>query len=158
MPDLATIPNQPGQERRRSGAHWHMPPAIERASASREPKKSQQPVAAKPAPVEVATIASLPPGTVFRLVTDLEGMKEAFRDRIEDLNVALTEVDFASGMTRGNMQKLLSESDAKWAREFGWKTLGKALDGTGMVLAFIIDDERFASTKAQMVKRKLKRA
>jgi hypothetical protein len=102
------------------------------------------------------TIASLPPGTIFRLVRDYEGVKEAFADRVEDLGVALTEIDAAVHLTRGHMQKLLSNSNAKWARQFGFVSLGKALEGTGMMLAFIIDDERFASVKAQMMKRKLK--
>jgi hypothetical protein len=111
----------------------------------------------KPAPVEVVTLATLPPGTIFRIVDDYESLKEAFADRIFDLGVALTEIDAVSGMTRGNMQKLLSDSDQKWAREFGWKSLNKALRGTGMMLAFIIDDdEKFAALKAQMQKRRWK--
>jgi hypothetical protein len=69
----------------------------------------------------------------------------------------LTEVDAAAGMTRGNLQKLLSDSDAKWAREFGWKSLNKALTGTGMALVFVIDDERFAPIRAQMSRRQWKR-
>lgn len=110
-----------------------------------------------PAPGEVVTLASLPPGTIFRIVTDYDGVKDAFADRIEDIDVPLTEIDAVAGMTRGQMQKLLVKSDAKWAREFGWKTLGDALKGTGMVLAFILDDERFAPIKAQMGRRKWKR-
>jgi hypothetical protein len=98
--------------------------------------------------------APLAPEMIFRVVTDYEALQDAFADRIEDLNVPLTEVDAVAGMTRGNMQKLLVKSDAKWAREFGWKTLGDALKGTGMVLAFILDDEKFAPLKAQMMKRK----
>src|ERR1700730_1197257 len=101
MSDLAALHNEPGQgtERRRSNGHWRMPPAIERASASREPKKPQQPVvAAKPAP-EVVTLASLPPGTVFRIVTDLDALQDAFADRVEDLDVAMTEIDEAADMT-----------------------------------------------------------
>ena len=141
---------------KRRGRDWGLSQPIERARAAREFKKPQQPVAAtKPAP-EVVTIASLPPGTIFRIVDDYESLKEAFADRIEDLAVPLTEIDAVSHMTRGNMQKLLSDSDQKWAREFGWKSLNKALTGTGMMLAFIIDDERFAPIKAQMMKRKLK--
>jgi hypothetical protein len=156
MADVATVSDN---RTRRRGRDWGLSPTIERARASRDPKKSQQPVAAiKPAPVEVVTIASLPPGVLFRLVRDYEGVKEAFADRIEDLAVPLTEVDAAGGMTRGNMQKLLSDSDAKWAREFGWQSLRKALDVTGMVLAFILDDERFAPIKAQMMRRKLKQS
>jgi hypothetical protein len=157
MVDLATTTVSDNRTRRR-GNDWGtgLSPAIERARASREPKKPPPPVAAtKPAP-EVVTIASLPPGTLFRLVRDYEGVKEAFADRVEDLGVALTEVDAAVGLTRGHMQKLLSGSNAKWSRQFGFVSLGKALEGTGMMLAFIIDDERFAPIKAQMAQRKLK--
>jgi hypothetical protein len=96
----------------------------------------------------------LAPEMIYRIVTDYEGVQDAFADRIEDINIPLTEVDAVAGMTRGNMQKLLVKSDAKWAREFGWKTLGDALKGTGMVLAFILDDEKFAPLKAQMMRRK----
>jgi hypothetical protein len=130
----------------------------ERARASREPKKPPAPVEAiKPAPVEVVTIAALPPGTIYRIVTDLEALQDGFVDRIQDLGVAFTEVDAAVGLTRGNVQKLLSKSDAKWCREFGWKSLGKMLKGTGLQLALIVDDERFAPIKAQMMRRKVKR-
>jgi hypothetical protein len=100
-----------------------MPPAIERASASREPKKPTPPAAAtKPAP-EVVTLASLPPGAIYRIVTDLEALQDGFADRIADLDVAMTEVDEAGGLTRGNCQKLLVKSDAKWSRTLGLKSL-----------------------------------
>ena len=134
--------------RRRRGRDWGLSPTIERQrrvsdSASREPKKPLPPVAAtKPAPEEVVTIAELPAGTLFRIVTDLDGIKEAFADRIEDLRVALTEVDAAGQMTRGQMQKCLADSNKSWAREFGWKSLHKALTGTGMALVFVINSFR----------------
>src|SRR5450432_855044 len=153
---LATISDN---RTRRRGNDWgtRLSPAIERARAAREPKKSPPPVAAiKPAP-EVVTIATLSPGTLFRIVDDYEGVKEAFADRVEDLGVALTEVDAAVGLTRGHAQKLTSNSNAKWARQFGFVSLGKMLKGTGMKLAFIIDDEKFAPINAQMAQRKLKR-
>jgi hypothetical protein len=70
----------------------------------------------------------------------------------------LTEIDSVTGMTRGNAQKLLSKSDAKWAREFGWKSLGKMLRGTGLKLVLIVDDdERFAPVLAQMTRRSAKK-
>lgn len=99
-------------------------------------------------------MTEIAPEMIYRIVTDYEGVQDAFSDRIEDINVPLTEIDAVAGMTRGNMQKLLVKSDAKWAREFGWKTLGDALRGTGMVLAFILDDEKFAPLKKQMMQRK----
>lgn len=93
---------------------------------------------------------------IYRIVTDYEGLLDGFADRIEDLNVPLTEVDAAADLTRGNAQKLLSKSDAKWARQFGWESLGKMLKGTGLALALIEDDERFAPVKAEMATRKLR--
>ena len=96
----------------------------------------------------------LQPDQIYRLILDYEALKEGFADRVDELNVPLTEVDAAGGMTRGNMQKCLSSSDAKWARDFGWESLGKALKGTGLALALIVDDERFAPVKAEMQQRK----
>lgn len=97
----------------------------------------------------------LHPDQIYRLILDYQALKEAFQDRIDELNSPLTEIDAAGGMTRGNMQKCLSDSDAKWARDFGWESLGKALKGTGLVLALITDDERFAPIREQMATRKM---
>jgi hypothetical protein len=110
----------------------------------------------KPVP-KVATAAPLAPEMIYRVVTDLEALQDAFADRIEDIGVAMTEVDWAVGLTRGNVHKLLSKSDARWAREFGWKSLGKMLRGTGLKLVLIVDDERFAPVLAQMTRRSAKK-
>jgi hypothetical protein len=131
---LATHNDRGSHDERRLTAHWP---------------------ASKPSP-KVATAAPLAPEMIYRVVMDLEALQDAFADRIEDLGVALTEVDAAVGLTRGNAQKLLSKSDAKWAREFGWKTLGAMLKGTGLKLVLIVDDEKFAPVMAQMVKRRRK--
>jgi hypothetical protein len=65
-------------------------------------------------------------------------------------------------MTRGNMQKLLRKLDPndfrpsakrKYSRGFGWETLGKSLKGTGLALAVIVDDARFAPIKEKLVQR-----
>jgi hypothetical protein len=124
---------------------------------AREPKPQQPKAASKPAPVEVMTVKSLPPDAVYRVVLDLEGLQDAFADRVEDLGVSMTEIDSAIGLTRGNVQKLLSKSDAKWARGFGWKSLGKILQGTGLMLVLVEDSDRFAPLREQMVQRKVKR-
>lgn len=99
-------------------------------------------------------MSEISPDQIYRTFDTLEALKEVFLDRIDDMNVPLTEVDAAAGMTRGNMQKCLSNSDAKWARDFGWKTLQAACKGTGLILAAIVDDERFATIKEQMQLRK----
>jgi hypothetical protein len=106
---------------------------------------------------QVPKAAPVPLEMVYRVVLDLEGLRDAFADRIVDLDVPMTEVDAVGGMTRGNCQKLLVKSDAKWSRSFGWKTLGAMLKGTGLQLVLIEDAERFAPIKAQMVQRKSKR-
>jgi hypothetical protein len=141
---------------KRRGSNWGISPALERSRASREPKP-QKPVASiKPAPVEVPTLSSLPPDAIFRIVMDLEALQDAFADRISDLGVPLTEIDAVAGMTRGQAQKVLSKSGARWCREFGWKTLGAMLRGTGLKLVLVVDDERFAPIREQMVRRRLK--
>jgi|GEM_PF-2642465 len=104
----------------------------------------------------MAGMSELHPDQIYRIFDDYEGLQDGLADRVEDLNVPLTEVDAAGGMTRGNMQKGLSKSDGSWTREFGWKTLKGALKGTGLVLALIVDDERFAPIKAEMAQRKMR--
>lgn len=108
---------------------------------------------------------TLAPDLIYRVITDYEALVDAFADRVEELNTPLTEIDAASGMTRGNMQRLLRSADPKdWrpsnkrkqSRAFGWETLGNALEGTGMVMVLMIDDARFAAIKQQLPKRKRK--
>lgn len=100
---------------------------------------------------------------LYRVVLDYEGLQDAFADRIEDLNTTLTEIDAAGGLTRGNMQRLLASTDPddwrpttkrKQSRQFGWETLGKALEGTGLALVLVLDDARFAAIKARLGKAK----
>lgn len=106
---------------------------------------------------------ALAPDLIYRVITDYEALVDAFADRVEELNTPLTEIDAASGMTRGNMQRLLRSADPKdWrpsnkrkqSRAFGWETLAKTLEGTGMVMVLMIDDARFAAIKDQLPKRK----
>lgn len=99
---------------------------------------------------------------LYRVILDYEALQDGFADRIEELNVTLTEIDAAAGMTRGQTQKLLRKLGAddfrpsaqrKYSRGFAWETLGKTLKGTGLALALIVDDERFAPVKAEMANR-----
>lgn len=99
---------------------------------------------------------------LFAVVDNYEALQDGFADRIELLNATLTEIDAAGGMTRGQMQKLLRKFDPndfrpsakrKYSRGFGWETLGDSLKGTGLALALIVDDEKFAPIRAQMAKR-----
>ena len=91
---------------------------------------------------------------LYRIVTDYEGLKEAFNDRIEDLDTPMSEIDTAADLTPGHTQKLLCKSNADWSRSFTWKTLGPMLKGTGLALVLVVDDERFAPVKATLAKRR----
>lgn len=150
--------NQP--ERRRGGWGWELSPSITRASASRESKKPQLPVASKPAAATPAPMtapirsSSMPGYEPYRVITDYEALQDGFADRIHELDVPMIEIDAIGDLTMGNTQKLLSKSDAKWARRFGWVSLGKMLKATGLVLVLMIDDERFAPIREQMAKRR----
>jgi hypothetical protein len=110
-----------------------------------------------------APIRSMPEYELYRVVMDYEALQDAFADRIEDLNTPLTEIDEAGGLTRGNMQRLLSSTNPddwrpqgvrKQSRSFGWETLAKALEGTGMALVLVVDDARFAPIKERLATRK----
>ncbi len=92
----------------------------------------------------------------FRLILDYEALEDMFLDRIDELNVPFHEIDMAGGFTQGNVQKLLSKSRERWARTLGIESLGKMLKGTGMVLVAVVDDERFAPIREQLVKRRRK--
>src|SRR5216684_1973878 len=93
---------------------------------------------------------------LYRIVLDYEGLKEAFNDRIEDLDTPMSEIDSAADLTPGHTQKLLCKSSADWSRSFTWKTLGPMLKGTGLALVLVVDDARFASVKATLAKRRRK--
>jgi hypothetical protein len=99
---------------------------------------------------------------LYRVITDYEALQEAFLDRIEDLDTTLEQIDMAGEFTKGNVQKLLTMTPGKPTRDraaplrrkFGWESLGKMLKGTGMALVLVVDDERFAATREQLMKRK----
>lgn len=90
----------------------------------------------------------------YRIILDYEAIEDMFLDRIEDLNTTFTQIDDAAGLTRGETQKLLSKSRERWARTLGITSMGKMLKGTGMVLVAVVDDERFAAIKADLIARK----
>lgn len=88
---------------------------------------------------------------IYRVVTDMEGLHEAFIDRVEDLNVTRLAIDEAGGFTGGHSAKLLCNPPIK---NIGKVSLGKLLKATGMALVMVVDDERFAPVRAEMAKRK----
>ena len=88
---------------------------------------------------------------VYRVVTDMEALQEAFIERIEDLDVSRLSIDEAGGFTGGHSAKLLCQPPIK---KIGATSLPKLLKATGMALVLVIDDERFAPIKAKMIARK----
>lgn len=88
---------------------------------------------------------------VYRVVTDLDALHEAFRDRVEDLQITRLEVDAAGELQTGYSSKLLCDPPMK---TFGRRSLPGMLKGTGMALVLVIDDERFAPIKERLAKRR----
>lgn len=102
----------------------------------------------------------------YRVILDYEALQDGFLDRIDDLNTTLEQIDTNAGFASGNAQKLLTKNPgqrierkrdhrhASAKRSFGWESLGKMLKGTGLALVLVVDDERFAPMKEQLVMRK----
>jgi hypothetical protein len=151
--DLANESGQ-GTEQRRSGGHWHMPPAIERASASREPKKPTAPVI-KPAPVVVEAVTPAPIKIIGRVLgefADYHGQWAAIRARVDALGLTRLELDHLSGLPHGYCGKLLG---AAKVRRFGKDSLGEMLGAIGCKLVLVEDPEATARVLARAKKRKL---
>lgn len=106
-------------------------------------------------------MSGAPAYELYRVILDYEALQDGFADRIDDLDTTLEQIDMIGGLTRGNVQKLLTKSPpkrgadrhAKQRRTFAWESLGKMLKGTGLALVLVVDDERFAPLKEQLAKR-----
>jgi len=88
---------------------------------------------------------------LYRVVTDMDALHEAFRDRAEDLQTTRLELDAAGELQPGYSAKLLCNPPMK---SFGRQSLPGMLKATGMVLVLVVDDERFAPIKEQLGRRK----
>jgi hypothetical protein len=100
---------------------------------------------------------------LYRVILDYEALQDGFLDRIDDLNTTLAQVEISGGLTCGNAYKLLRKDAGKLRsdrpntpsrRTFGWESLGKMLKGTGLALALVVDDAKFAPLKEQLAPRK----
>jgi|SRR5579859_1824 len=103
---------------------------------------------------------------LYRVILDYEALQDGFLDRIEDLETTLQQIDLNGDFASGNTQKLLTKNPGKAIarprdhrsasakRTFGWESLGKMLKATGLALVLVVDDERFAPMKDQLMKRK----
>lgn len=113
-----------------------------------------------------APIRSMPNYEPYRVILDYEALQDGFLDRIDDLKTTLEQIEMAGGFARGAAQKLLTKNPGKAIarprdhraksaqRTFGWESLGKMLKGTGLALVLVVDDERFASLKEQLGRRR----
>lgn len=114
------------------------------------------------APIRIA-----PEYELFRVITDYEALQDGFLDRIDDLDTTIIGVELAAEMASGQLQKCLTKSAGKHVKEtarssrkaslkrtFGWETLGKTLEKTGLALVLVVDDERFAPIKELLAKRR----
>lgn len=88
----------------------------------------------------------------YRVILDYDALQDGFLDRIEDLNTTYEQVEAAGGIASGNVAKLLCKSDKRVVKALGPQSLAQMLKGTGLVLALIVDDERFAALKAEHMK------
>jgi len=89
----------------------------------------------------------------YRVITDLEALREVFVDRAEDLNISRVTIDEVGGLTPGYSSKLLCEPPMKPLTN---ETIPKMLKATRLVLIAVVEDERFAAAKAELSKRKRK--
>lgn len=89
----------------------------------------------------------------YRIITDLDGLREVFCDRADDLNISRVTIDVVGELTPGYSSKLLCDPPM---RPLTNETIPKMLKATRLVLIAVVDDERFAAVKGELSKRKRK--
>lgn len=92
--------------------------------------------------------APVPPD-IYRVVTDMEALHEAFRDRVEDMDVSRLELDAAAGFTPGYASKLLCDPPIKY---IGKNSLAKMLKGTGLAIALVVNDGKLPKAERRKYK------
>ncbi|SRR6266852_2049874 len=88
---------------------------------------------------------------LYRVITDMDALHEAFRDRFEDLQATREAIDEAGGFQSGYAGKLLCNPPMK---SFGRQSLPRMLKAGQMALILVIDNECFAPVKERLEKRK----
>src|ERR1019366_5596390 len=119
------------------GKGWGLPPNIARASTSRPPKPQKPAAVSKPAPVIVQAVA--PPsieitGRVLAVFSNYDGLQNAVRGRVDEMEFTRLEVDHLSGNQHGYSGKLLGPKQRK---KFGKQSLGNTLGAVGSYLAMV---------------------
>jgi hypothetical protein len=141
---------------RRRGRDWGLSPTIERARASREPNKPQQPVAAiKPAPIEVVRVELVPievTGRVLAEFVDYDGLWGSLRARVNEMGITREELDRLTGLADRYCSKILGPSQV---RKLGKHSLGPMLGAVCCKLVLVEDPVATAKMMARAKKRKI---
>ena len=142
-----TIRVNSDDSRHKKNKGWALSPNIARASASREPKPQKPAAVSKPAPVIVRAVA--PPsieitGRVLAVFSNYDGLQNAVRGRVDEMEFTRLEVDHLSGNQHGYSGKLLGPKQRK---KFGKQSLGNTLGAVGSYLAMVEDPEQVAKLK-----------
>jgi hypothetical protein len=123
-----------------------IPPNIERALASREPKK--------PIPQEPPVVALDPPArrmpAVARMISNYNEFLDAVRERVDFMGMTRLELDHLTGMQSGYMGKLLGP---RQNRRFGEVSFDATLPAIGCRLVLVEDPELTAKIMARMMPR-----
>jgi hypothetical protein len=136
---------------RRGNLGWAIPPAIERASASRETKKKSKPVATERPPAE--SVASPPTVTcIARPVTGYKGLVETCRQRANELAVSRLELDRLAGLPAGYSAKLLGKEGGALKPKRMWPaSLEVILQTLGLQIIIIEDHAATSRTLSRRV-------
>ncbi|MGY8705122.1 hypothetical protein RAD16_05185 [Bradyrhizobium sp. 18BD] len=80
----------------------------------------------------------------FRQVHDYDGLRDAVRARVDQLNITRKCLDEVAGLPAGFSGKLLARGQAKDVKRFGLISLGLVLQATGLRLLLVDDREALA--------------
>jgi hypothetical protein len=81
-----------------------------------------------------------------RLISDYQGLLEAFRDRAKELEISREGIDSIAGWADGYASKLLGGAAAKQRKIIGPLSLGLMLGTLGLKMILVEDPESTART------------
>lgn len=87
---------------------------------------------------------------VYGVVYDYQGLIEAVRVRIEELETTHESLDHVSGLQSGYISKIVAPIPIK---SMGKISMGPVLQTTGLAIIVVRDDEQFAKIKDRLTRR-----
>jgi hypothetical protein len=136
-----------------SGGPWRISPNIERARPAREKQvAAPTPRAAPPKNVTRESAHKL----FFTEVHDYDGLRDAVRARVEQLNISRQCLDEITGPPTGYCSKVLAQGEAKDVKRFGVMSLGLVLQAAG--LKMVLDPAALAKYRPLFVERQAHQA